>query len=45
MPRFAGAAFYRPKDSGYEKTIKERLEWLANRKRFGSRDGDGPSDS
>jgi len=41
----AGAAYYRPKDSGYEKTIKERLEWLANRKRLGNRNGDGPSDS
>lgn len=34
-----GTKFYRPKDSGYEKTIRERLEWWANRRKRGTRDG------
>jgi len=29
----SGKSFYRPKDSGYEKTIRERLDWLAARTR------------
>ena len=33
----SGKSFYRPKDSGYEKTIRERLEWLAARKERGSK--------
>lgn len=32
----AGRTYYRPKDSGYEKTIKERLEWLATQKAQGT---------
>lgn len=26
------SVYYHPKESGYEKTIKERLEWLARKK-------------
>jgi len=33
----SGKSFYRPKDSGYEKTIRERLDWLAARKGRGSK--------
>jgi len=30
--KIADATYYRPKDSGYEKNIKERQEWLKTQK-------------
>ncbi|MGW8312641.1 MAG: replication-associated recombination protein A [Desulfuromonadales bacterium] len=33
-----GTKFYRPKDSGYEKTIRERLQWWADQKKKKSED-------
>jgi putative ATPase len=30
--RIADTVYYRPKDSGYEKTIKERQTWLKTQK-------------
>jgi len=38
--QLAGHAFYRPKESGYEKTIAERLAWWAARRRELTGDGD-----
>jgi putative ATPase len=41
--RIAGASFYRPRESGYEKTIRERLDWweaLKRKKGEGSETGD-----
>jgi putative ATPase len=33
LPRqLVGQSFYIPKDSGYEKNIKERMEWLRRKK-------------
>jgi putative ATPase len=34
-----GTKFYRPKDSGYEKTIRERLDWWASKRKRGTQDG------
>ena len=31
--KLAGERFYQPRDSGYEKTIAERLRWLAERRK------------
>jgi putative ATPase len=36
-----GARWYDPTDSGYEKTVKERIEWWQRLKRDASESGDG----
>jgi len=31
--KLSGTSFYRPQDSGYEKMIRERLQWWAEKRK------------
>ncbi len=43
--QLTGTSFYRPAQSGYEKTIKERLDWLTEKKKTRDPRNEGNQDN